>query len=325
MIETVFRSEDVPPAERFAYWQEMATRAHTPTMIRSDHEADFRATVRNLHLGAVQVSALTYPPIQVSRTPKLIRQFDPERFQLWLNLKGTIVINQGGRSAELGPQDLVLFDTWRPYNGRTDAVAGIVLEFPRVLMPINPDALRELAVVRLPAGEGLGALLSRHLTGLAAEAAHYRPADTARLSGITLDLLAALYAHHLEADTLLPLETRQQALCAQIHDFIQQRLGDPDLTPECIAAAHRISTRSLYKIFQGQGLTVAAWIRQRRLERCRHDLTRPELSRVPIHAIAARWGFTNNAHFSRVFRTAYGISPRDYQHLTRSDAVREPA
>jgi AraC-like DNA-binding protein len=180
-------------------------------------------------------------------------------------------------------------------------------------MPIRPDTLDRLTAVRIPAGEGMGALLSRHLIELARHAAHYRPADAARLSTITADLLAALCAHHLEADTCLPPETRRRALQAQIHDFIHRHLGDPGLTPDAIAAAHQISIRYLYKLFEHQGLTVAGWIRQRRLERCRRDLADPQLGCVPIHAIATRWGFTDRAHFSRIFRTAYDMSPKDYR------------
>jgi AraC-like DNA-binding protein len=317
MIETMFRSDDVAPAERFARWYEVSEQAYAPVEIHSDHKADFRATIRNLDLGIVQVSTLTYPPVQVSRTPKLIRQSDPEAFQLWLNLRGIIRITQGGRGAELAGQDLVLFDTSRPYHGFTDAVAGVVVQWPRALMPLGPDAVSRLTAVRISAGQGMGALLSRHLIELTRQAAHYRPADTARLSTITLDLLAALCAHHLEAEASLPPEARQQALQAKIHDFIQQRLGDPDLSPETVAAVHQISMRYLYKLFPHQGLTVAGWIRQRRLERCRSDLADPHLSRVPIHAIAARWGFTDSAHFSRAFRAAYGMPPKDYRHLTQ--------
>ncbi|WP_243717790.1 AraC family transcriptional regulator [Actinomadura sp. KC345] len=29
--------------------------------------------------------------------------------------------------------------------------------------------------------------------------------------------------------------------------------------------------------------------------------------------MAARWGFTSPAHFSQTFRTAYGLSPRQFR------------
>ncbi|MFE4047964.1 helix-turn-helix domain-containing protein [Streptomyces sp. YIM B13518] len=93
-----------------------------------------------------------------------------------------------------------------------------------------------------------------------------------------------------------------------------------------MAAAHQISTRSLYKLFQEEGLTVAAWVRERRLENCRRALADPALNSRPVHAIAARWGFADSAHFSRAFRAAYGMPPKEYRQLTRLGAdVREPS
>ncbi len=41
----------------------------------------------------------------------------------------------------------------------------------------------------------------------------------------------------------------------------------PQLSPAAVAAAHHISLRSLHQLFHDEGLTVAGWIRQRRLER----------------------------------------------------------
>jgi AraC-like DNA-binding protein len=99
----------------------------------------------------------------------------------------------------------------------------------------------------------------------------------------------------------------------RIRAFIEQRLADPELTPATIAAEHHISLRYLHKLFHGQGITVAGWIRDRRLERCRRDLADPTLTARPISAVAARWGFTNPAHFSQAFRAAYGLSPRQFR------------
>ncbi|MFI7132105.1 helix-turn-helix transcriptional regulator [Nonomuraea sp. NPDC050153] len=62
-----------------------------------------------------------------------------------------------------------------------------------------------------------------------------------------------------------------------------------------------------------EGHTVAGWIRERRLDQCRHDLADPLLAARPINAIAARWGFTSAAHFSQAFRSAYGLSPRQFR------------
>jgi AraC-like DNA-binding protein len=44
---------------------------------------------------------------------------------------------------------------------------------------------------------------------------------------------------------------------AQFHAFIWENLGDPNLTPGAIAAAHHISLRYLHKLFHAEGQTVA--------------------------------------------------------------------
>jgi AraC-like DNA-binding protein len=101
----------------------------------------------------------------------------------------------------------------------------------------------------------------------------------------------------------------------QTRAFIEEHLGDPDLTPPAVAAAHYVSVRYLHKLFETQEASVAEWIRQRRLERCRRDLLDSALSALPVNAIAARWGLLNAAHFSRAFRAAYGTAPGEYRRL----------
>ncbi len=320
MIETVFRSADLPVAERFASWYDMACHcSHVASVIRSDHEADFRATVHLLDLGAVRLSRLTYPSLQTWRTPRQIRQFDPEAYCLSLTSRGSMRLAQAGRETVAGPHDFMLYDTSRPFQGRAEAdghdVEGMVLQFPRRLLPLPAGKLTRLMVRRLPARDGVGALLRRYLIELTRHGARYSAADITRLTTIALDLLAAVYAHHLEADAALPPETHRRALQVRIHDFIRCHLGNPDLSPETIAAAHQISVRHLQKLFQEQGLTVATWIRHRRLEQCRRVLADPRQRSRPVHAVAARWGFTDAAHFSRLFRGTYGISPTEYRHL----------
>jgi len=74
-----------------------------------------------------------------------------------------------------------------------------------------------------------------------------------------------------------------------------------------------VSLRTLQRLFNAQELTVSSWIRARRLDRCRRDLLNPALRGLSIQAVAARWAFTQGAHFSRAFKQAYGVSPQAYR------------
>jgi hypothetical protein len=76
-----------------------------------------------------------------------------------------------------------------------------------------------------------------------------------------------------------------------------------------------ISVRYLHKLFELEETTVADWIRRRRLEACHRDLRDPALADQPVSTIAARRGLTSAAHFSRAFRSVYGITPTEYRRL----------
>ena len=38
-------------------------------------------------------------------------------------------------------------------------------------------------------------------------------------------------------------------------------------------------------------------------------------------AIGARWGYPDPAHFSRLFKSVYGVSPRDYHYHAEAGRV----
>jgi AraC-like DNA-binding protein len=177
-----------------------------------------------------------------------------------------------------------------------------------------PDRGRDLRGDR-----GAGALASSLALELPRHLDDHAEEDDARLGTAVLDLLTVALAARLDREGRVSQDTRRRALLRRIHAFIEQHLHDPDLSPATIAAAHHISLRYLYKLFEAQQTTVAGWIRRRRLERCRRDLLDPALLGRPVSAIGTRWGLPNPAHFSRAFRAAYGLAPVEYRRMgTRS-------
>ncbi|MFJ8078419.1 helix-turn-helix domain-containing protein [Streptomyces sp. NPDC096176] len=318
VIETVLRTESMPAAERFTRWCEVIARS-MPTAISSSEESDFRATARVLDLGAVSVLALSHPPLRTHRTQELIRRRDPHIYQLSLTVRGHALVTQEGRTASAAPGEIVLCESSRPFRTSSgadrSAVEEIVVQVPKQLLPIDPGNMSRITAVRMPAVAGAGALLARHLTELVTQGRHCRVSDAPPLGDAVVDLLTALCTHSLGAGADVPggPDADRELLRARIHAFIERHLADPCLSPHGIAAAHQISTRTLYRLFQADGLGVAAWVSRRRLERCRRDLLDCRLSARPVHAIAARWCFTDAPHFSRAFRAQYGTSPGEYR------------
>jgi AraC-like DNA-binding protein len=149
----------------------------------------------------------------------------------------------------------------------------------------------------------------------------YQPASAARLSTVVTDLLTAAVAERIEAVGSVPAQVRERTQLLRVHAFIEEHLGELDLAPGIIAAAHHLSVRQLHRLFETQQTTVAGWIRSRRLERCRRDLADPTQHTVPVSTLAARWGLPDAAHFSRLFRGMYGLPPAEYRRVHLTPAV----
>ncbi|MGW2331325.1 helix-turn-helix domain-containing protein [Streptomyces sp. NPDC001700] len=328
MIDMDLQIDDIPPSERFAAWRALCEGPMVPMELRSAHEDDFRATMWGMDLGRVTVAGSSFPSLWTQRTKTHIRRSDPELYHLQLNLRGEADMVHGGVTTTLGDRQFMLTCTSLPYEGaiargRTDE---LTIGIPPSLLPFPVADLNQLLGRQLSGRTGIGALLADVLIRLGAEHAAYRPADAQRLGTVVADLLTALLAHELDgsdaetgpATLRMAPESHRNALVLRIQDFARRNLHTSDLTPASIAAAHHISVRYLHRLFERQGHTVAAWIRAQRLERCCQDLADPALGGTPIHAIAARWGFSHAADFSRAFRGTYGMPPREFRRTALS-------
>lgn len=321
----VVSTAKVAARERVDFWRDVSSQLWVPYELRCERElaSEFRAHAGVSELGPMQVALMTSVRHTVLRTPKLIRRSDPEVFKLGVIDRGGGRMRQDDRCTEFSVGDLVLFDTSRPYEAGfhpdTPVNRLLLLSFPRSILPLPQRDLRRLSGVPIPGARGLGALSSQFMLRLARHMDELSPSDIARLSTLTLDMLTMALAGALDTESMVPPHTRRRALMARIHAFIRDNLGDTRLTPETIAAAHHISRRYLHKLFQEDGHTVAGWVRERRLEQCRRDLADPRLAARPISAIAARWAYTNAAHFSQAFRAAHGVSPRQFRERCVSD------
>jgi AraC-like DNA-binding protein len=228
-------------------------------------------------LGAVRVFCLCGPALEVRGDG------GGDGTHLALVRDGELVLEQAGRTVRAAAGGLAVLDSGRPYR------------------------------VRL-AGEWNGVVAVHLATCARARGTAGRPGSEAERPGEPPEqpLLAAVLAGFLAGladDVILSYRPGVDALLDRVQGYILRHLGDDGLTPDRVAAAHHISTRYLHRLFQGQGLTVASWIKGQRLERCRRDLGDPGLCHLPVHVIGARWGFGQAAAFSRAFRGAYGTTP----------------
>lgn len=86
-------------------------------------------------------------------------------------------------------------------------------------------------------------------------------------------------------------------------------LADPGLDIASIAEALRVSPRYVHGAFEGTGWTAKRWIRHRRLVEWRKAIRSEAPVPRTLTEIALDWGFGDPSHFTRSYKSAFGVSP----------------
>ncbi|WP_235733243.1 helix-turn-helix domain-containing protein [Mycolicibacterium neoaurum] len=122
------------------------------------------------------------------------------------------------------------------------------------------------------------------------------------------------YRDELDADAL----PARPATIQRAVEYIEEHLTDP-LDVATIAKHVRLSVRSLQEGFQNSlGTTPMRYVRDLRLRQARRDLVAAETGSDGVAQIAMRWGFTHLGRFAGQYRDAFGESPSEALHGSRT-------
>lgn len=314
-----YQTTDGQPArDRMDYWRELVNDAFVPKE-PSPHPdllaTSFRGSLAVDPLGEAQFVTVLASAQQVRRGRRLVSSTNDEACTLFVPINGSARIRQDRHTDKIGVGDLMLLDSCEPYQLVFDSSHRVVcVNFPRRMLPVRRDLLCQLTGARLDAKDGAGALLRSFTVQLATQL-HGRQLSSAvafRLADTLTDLTETLVLERL-GELRASAGRPARALLLAIKRDIETRLGQPTLAPPELAARHHISLRYLHRLFESEGVTVAEWIRRRRLDRCGRDMRDPALAFLPVAAIGARWGMRDSAHFTRTFKASYGVTPGAYR------------
>lgn len=297
----------------FSEWSAALNETFIPMDMSVVDDATFTASMRARTLNGIRVLDVRARPHSASRRAHNLEKDDLRFFCITLQLEGTSAITQDGMESVLGPGDFAIYDSTRPFERRFDEdYRSLTLRFPHYMISLPPYSLARLTATRLGADEGLGVVVSPYLTEVARNLEELHGWYGVLVAHTMIDLVSAALGEKLAQVSFGVHGGHAEAFLAAC-DHIMQNLADPALNPEGVAAAGFISVRLLHKIFHAERTTVSQWIRERRLEQCRRQLSDPHEAHRSVGEIAASWGIHDGAHFSRLFRTAFGMSPREYR------------
>jgi AraC-like DNA-binding protein len=305
----------LPDAEQFAAWRSVIVDAHLPWDIPRIRCERFPAFMRQFRQDGVRITHCSSPDtVSGVRTRGLIAREGACFLNVVHIAEGIETLRFGHTEVQLGAGMFTLWDSARPMQFTTrPGLRQMTLMVPAQQLRRRIPRVDDLVGAPMDGRSGLGGLFIDHLNALERRIGELPPHHSRAIIDGTLDLLAlCLGAQHPAHEHSL-----RAAFLERIQRHIDQHLTDPALTVGSIAQAHRITERYLHKLFEDTGITVGQWIRQTRLERCRRDLASDAMSRRHITEVAYHWGFSDSSHFSRLFKQAYGLSPRAFRESAR--------
>ncbi len=300
-------TDAVAAADRLDYWREATNSLFPPTQLRRDGYEGFYGHVAWLALGEVTVADIVSTSLDVVRSEREIHGGDDRWYELTIQIEGECAFSQDGRDIVTGPRSMVLYDSRRPYQMRfRGPYRQVSLKVPRAGLRERVPGVDSLIALHLAADRIPGRFIYDLASGLCERPNDVPAALCGRLEQHVLELTATALMG-ATSSTIVPASRLSQL--DRIKTFILAHLDDAELSPRAIAAAHGISLRRLYELFEAEEQQVARFVQAQRLEKIRRELADPLLKGLPINTIALRRGFKDFSHFSRAFRRQFGVAP----------------
>lgn len=265
-------------------------------------------------VGGSVLSDVLAVPGETKRDKRHLNDGRMEAWKLYYVIHGTVAVEQAGRMIVLGPGELGLYDTDQEFLLHVPDRSRIaIVSLPKAAFPLPHVAARLLSPRRLAPAAGATGALAALLHSLGADLPFFGQDSLHSVNGAIIGLLSAALREGL-GDVSLPHSGRgNEETVAAVKQFITRNIADPSLDPTLVARVFHISVRQLHRLFEDEAGTVGQEIRAQRIRHCAEDLRNPGHHHERIGDIAARWGIADASKFSRQFRSAYGVSPRDYR------------
>lgn len=321
LSEELWSSTQLPPPRQLAGFQEVLDRTHFHWGLKSEQGDKFLAKVRRRAFDDFVFTQVVADPVAGFRTMDDVKRTPEDYFCLLYFEQGNCRLQQSRNECVITRNRVAIWDSTRPAAFENDEpLHQLSILIPRKTAKIIIPGIEDMCGLSIDGDAGLGAILRSHLQQVHQTIETVEPQDRPAVLRATVELVAAAFRPQPDA---LAGSVFRRALLHRVQDYIVANLDDPSLSAASLATAFRFSPRYLHRLFEEFGVTVGAWIRQRRLAACRSDLASRAMAGYNVTQIAMRHGFADSSHFSHAFKEEFGLSPREFRRAAQLTALND--
>ena len=308
-MDLVFQTDDLAPAQRYSAWRDAICDVYVHVDVKATDPDNYRGFIREAKFGDVVMTDILLSEQRIRRNREHISKLDKDCYYLQLIHRGNLSVLQHGSTHRSNAARGAIFCATEQYELQCHGeVRSFYLEIPR------DDFAQRFPRERIPVSaslnttRGLGRIATEFCATLATEGSKLEDTIRAGLGNQLMDVLAFTLLSS-EGDMPAAEGSVKKARLMSVQRWIEDHIGNPDLSLDAIAAANGMSLRYLHTLFEPCEMSASEWIWNRRLQLSYDCLARGDGR--SITSIAFDHGFNSSAHFSTLFRRKYGISPRD--------------
>ena len=310
MTSRLHSTDMLPASARADHWNAVIAEAYFPLDLTFRDAARFEGRLEMGSFGDVSLSRLRTEAVQYERHRHHISGTTEEQYLITIPRQSPVDFRQLGREVRCDPGGFILERGDEPY--RFSYASANDLCVLKVAKPVlatrlrNPD--RHCALV-VNGREGTGALF----TTMAQQVMRHSASDPVSQSVLgrhLVELLALTLDRNSDVATGAGSSVRE-AHRRRAEAVILKDLSNTDLSPKTIAEAVGISKRYLHELFAEVNCTVSQFVREQRLRAERDLMMMPNPGQMSD--IAYRFGFSDQAQFSRLFKAMFGQTPSGFR------------
>lgn len=271
---------------------------------------NFSVSISCQEVGGLKILTSRVSPHHLRRDVK--SEMDPP-FAIAFKTCGKVIYRLGQIERSLENGDLIFIDTARAYELICPEKSFLTaLVIPREDLRKRMPSAELMAGKILPARSGSSRIIANLMSSVFAHGGNSSGLSSQFLSSTLIEACQSAY------DSAFQTSSRHSTaghafILNNILRYIDDNLAESEMTPSSIAANFRVSERQLYALMGEIGVTPAKYIWSKRFELSKQMLLSGHARGRTIGEIAYACGFNSPSHFSREFRSRFGMAPRDYR------------
>jgi len=299
-------------------WDRQVKENYWTTKIEPFDPKTFDLKIQSRRAGGYSIAHVSVDPHIIKREIEHVRRDEIADVLVVMPIKGTCIVGYGKEHIPISTSSMCVFSGWEPYFLRIDKRSELVtFQMPCSALEARTKVkTNKLTFNAINTENGIPKVAANFLKEAFKQLDHI-PRGQDR---ILFNNLASVICSGIQSmpEKEVTRSAYHEQLLRRIRRYIEDNIEDETLNANIIAEQHNVSVRYLNKLFEAESDTAIKYMRSLRLRLFAQRIITDTSKAVTIKEIVFGCGFSDYAHFHRVFKQYFQCTPNEYRNRHQS-------